>query len=217
MLEIEKTAAKVKSVKISRAAGISTEEARRTFAVRVAFTTTAEVASELAPTEDLRAHFWDRNGVPLMPSLWPLRVRSLLQNVAVKIYDSLAIEALELEACDLGKVEITPKLAGAALVELTIKGVTPEWAPGLGDRLWNMIGTPISLSAQAKQHELPLTQAEAGAALQAIAAGPPRTEEQVDLEAKLREEAAAHAASAKGRRRGAAGPKPRPGRKGRGK
>jgi hypothetical protein len=146
MLTIEKILATVTAVKLARE---KSDQARRRYALTLTFECEADDAAELAPEDHLQETFWDADGLPQLTGLYPLRPAAPVPNCAVEIRDSLSA-ALALEAVDVTKIRITPKLGHTAKVECTLAGVLNDPRP-VADRFWRLLDVPTEISIKARQ------------------------------------------------------------------
>ncbi len=102
--------------------------------------------------------FWHGDELWLQ-EIYPLRVRHTVENVSVGLRSEA--ELIDLGACDVSKIEITPKFGGVCEVALTVK--TLDTVDGLLDALHHWLKGEVTVSMVERQLSLPdMDQADAG-------------------------------------------------------
>jgi hypothetical protein len=100
---------------------------------------------------------------PALQETYPVRIKHKIQNVAVTLSDDSKSPAWELGACDVDKIQITPKLGKLCDILMEVQTDDIAVAPGLLDVLHGWLKGEIKLSMAERQLSLPEMEQAGGA------------------------------------------------------
>jgi len=92
---------------------------------------------------------------PALQETYPIRIKHTIGNVAVTLSDDSKSKPWELGACDVGKIQITPKMEKLCDVFMEVQTEDIKVAPGLLDVLHGWLKGEVKVSMAERQLGLP--------------------------------------------------------------